>query len=77
MGSLSYGQLTGRQVMAPESATPPQMSVTGGGAPAADAGASMDTARSMLNLRESPSVWFLVLFLGAAYLARAAGFLRG
>ena len=75
MGSLSYGQLTGRQVMAPESAPTPQMSVTGAGAPAADA--SMDDARSMLNLRESPSVWFLVLFLGAAYLARAAGFLRG
>lgn len=76
----SYDQLVGRNIptAAPtQSATPKGAARATTGA-AAEGGAGVaGGASSMRQWKESPSVWFIVLALASAYIARGAGFIRG
>lgn len=69
----SYATLVGRPIMGGSATAPPpvpQLSVTGQGPQQPDS--SAQGARSMLNWRDSPAVWFLVLLFAAAGVARAS-----
>lgn len=77
MSRYDYGHLTGRSPAAPVAAQGPQMAATprGSAARTNEPVATETNARSLLDLRTSPAAWFVILTLGAAYLARAGGFI--
>lgn len=77
MPAYGYHSLLGRPqtaAAADPAASPAQMSVTTQGAAVADT--STAGARSMLDVKGSPSTWFVLLTLLAMFLARAGGFVR-
>lgn len=76
--SFGYSSLIARPMTSAAADPEPsaaRMSVTPNGASVADT--STAGARSMLDLKGSPSSWYVLLTLAAMALARSGGFIRG
>lgn len=70
--ATDYASLVG--VRGPAAApVPPQIAMTGQSSNAPAAGDS----KSLTNWRQNPALWFGLIAIGAMWLARRAGFVRG
>lgn len=77
MPDFSYAALTGRGAnrgAPPVIATAPEAAAANTNA---DPGREADGVRAMFDLRSSPAVWYVLLVLGAAALAKSLGVVRG